>query len=359
MKAGGSPRARSLRGRFGALAAFGAVAVALWFLISLFQPFKGDGHGRVVVEIPRGAGATRVGDILAGAHVVSSGFFFDLRAFLEGKRGDLRSGRFVLREDMSYGSALAALTSSRPQLLTVRVTIPEGFARRQITAIARSDELLGDYLHASARSRTLSPGSYGGPPRRHSLEGFLFPDTYELLPHAPVKRLIAEQLTAFQQQFATVDLSYARSRGLTPYDVVIIASMVEREAQLASERPLIAAVIYNRLRARMPLGIDATIRYAIGDFEHPLTAAALDLNSPYNTRLHRGLPPTPVGNPGLAALKAAARPADVPYVYYVVKPGACGAHAFSTSYSAFLADVARYQSARAALGGRSPTNCVP
>jgi uncharacterized YceG family protein len=212
-------------------------------------------------------------------------------------------------------------------------------------------------MHASTRNANLDPRTYGASAHLRSLEGFLFPATYDLLPHSPVTGLVSLQLAAFKRNFATIDLRYARHRHLTPYDVLIVASMVEREAALAKERPVIAAVIYNRLHLRMPLGIDATIRYVYNDYTKPLTATQLASPSPYNTRLRLGLPPTPIGNPGLASIQAAAHPAAVPYLYYVVKPGTCGQHAFSTTSAQFQLDVARYNSARAKAGGRSPTTC--
>jgi uncharacterized YceG family protein len=133
--------------------------------------------------------------------------------------------------------------------------------------------------------------------------------------------------------------------------------MIEREAMLDSERRLISAVIYNRLREGIPLGIDATVRFATGNLSEPLTESELATDSPYNTRLHAGLPPGPIGNPGLASLEAAARPAGVDYLYYVVKPGTCGEHSFSSSDVEFQADVARYNDAREAAGGQSPDTC--
>lgn len=331
------------------------IAAAVWFLVSLFQPFHGSGSGRVIVDVPRGASARTIGDLLARDHVVASGFFFSLRAALAGKRGSFRAGEFALKRDMSYGAAIDALTG-RAAVATPQLLVPEGDTRVQIAAIARAAGIAGDYLHASSHNGNLKPSSYGGPAHASSLEGFLFPATYDVAPATPAKRLVTLQLEAFKRNFADVDLSYARSKHLTPYDVVTIASMIEREAALPSERPLIAAVIYNRLHLRMPLGIDATIRYALNDYTQPLTASQLASDSPYNTRLRRGLPPTPIGNPGLASIQAAAHPAQVSYLYYVVKPGTCG-DAFSTTYAQFQRDVARYQSARAKAGGRSPTSC--
>jgi len=241
-------------------------------------------------------------------------------------------------------------------LRTVTLTIPEGYDRSQIAALARQEGLRGDFVAVSVRSRHLNPARYGGA-RAKSLEGFLFPNTFELLKSAPVTDLVQLQLDDFKKQIRGVDMEYAKSKNLTTYDVLTIASMVEREAQLDSERRLIAAVIYNRLRQGIPLGIDATVRFAVGNYEEPLTASELDTDSPYNTRLHAGLPPGPIGNPGLASIEASARPARVDYLYYVVKPGTCGEHSFSSTDAEFQADVAAYNAARDAAGGRSPDTC--
>ncbi len=163
---------------------------------------------------------------------------------------------------------------------------------------------------------------------------------------ASASDLVERQLDAFRENIAKVDLRAARRRNLTRYDVLIIASMVEREAQLPRERPLIAAVMYNRLKEGIPLGIDATIRYQINNWERPLRVSELKRDTPYNTRTRRGLPPTPIGNPGIASIKAAANPAKTKYLFFVRKPGKTGEHAFSKTNSQFERDVARYQASR-------------
>src|SRR5581483_2934758 len=196
------------------------------------------------------------------------------------------------------------------------------------------------YLRATARSPL--PGAFAGDEKPRSLEGFLFPSTYDLFESDETKVLVEKQVAAFRARWRTVDLAYARSKNLTPYDVLIIASMVEGEARVDSERPLIAAVIYNRLRARMPLGIDATIRYGLGiPGTKALTQADLRNPTPYNTRLHRGLPPTPIDNPGLPSIKAAAHPAKVGYLYFVAKPDKQH-HFFTASAAAFNAYLAAH-----------------
>ncbi len=237
-------------------------------------------------------------------------------------------------------------------LKTVTVTIPEGYDRAQTARLAHEDGLRGSYMKASARSRYLDPARYGGRGAK-SLEGFLFPDTFELEAGAPVADLVQLQLEDFKRRLRGVDMRYARSKNLTPFDVVSIASMIEREAQLESQRKLVAAVIYNRLHDGMPLGIDATVRFATGNYARPLTEAQLAVHSPYNTRLHSGLPPGPIDNPGLASLEAAAHPARVDYLYYVNAPGACGRLVFSSTEAQFERDAARYHEAGGAGGGES------
>jgi UPF0755 protein len=239
---------------------------------------------------------------------------------------------------------------------TVTVTIPEGYNRAQAAQVARRDGLRGSYAKASVRSKYLNPARYGGRGAA-SLEGFLFPDTFELDRHAPVSDLVRLQLEDFKRRIGGVDMAYARSKNLTVYDVVTIASMIEREAGVASQRKLVAAVIYNRLRAGMALGVDATTRFATGNYDRPLSESELASKSPYNTRVHAGLPPGPIDSPGLASIEAAAHPARVGYLYYVTEPGACGKLAFSRTAAEFEADAARYDEAREAAGGESPDTC--
>jgi cell division protein YceG involved in septum cleavage len=236
----------------------------------------------------------------------------------------------------------------------VTVTIPEGETGAQIAQIAAAKGLTGSYARAARRSKLLDPRHYGAPPGTRTLEGFLFPATYEMYAAAPASRLVAAQLAAFEENFGAAQVRRARALHVTPYQLLIVASMVEREALLASDRPRVAAVIYNRLRLGMPLGIDSTIRYALHDFSKPLTEAQLHVDSPYNTRTHRGLPPTPISNPGLAAIDAAAHPAHVPYLYYVNGADGCGELVFSTGFAEFERNAAAYQHALARNGGRVP-----
>jgi UPF0755 protein len=343
--------------RWGRLIALGvllAIVLGLaWFANSLFQPFKGDGGDAVRVTIPQGSSLSQIADILEEEGVVEDGGFFQLRARLTGHSGDLRPGSYELRKDMSFAAALEALQEGVPPNV-VQVAIPEGLSRSEIRPLTKG--LRGNYMRASRRSSRLNPTEYKAP-RGASLEGFLFPATYELKKGRPVKALVNEQLAHFERNFDQVDLSYARRKNLTPYDVLIIASLIDREAMVAKERPLIASVIYNRLRDGIPLGIDATVRFITHNWKRPLRQSELANPSPYNTRVHAGLPPGPIGNPGLASIKAAARPAKTKYLFYVVKVDSCGEHKFAKTDAEFQAYVNEYNRAREARGGKSPTKC--
>jgi uncharacterized YceG family protein len=247
--------------------------------------------------------------------------------------------------------------NAAPPTTTVRqpkpfeIVFPEGFTRLDMAARVQAVAKIAEherrhkvklsaktYLAATRHPRAI-PG-FGR--KKRPLEGFLFPDTYQFLRKTPSSYLVREQLQTFQREWEKLDLSYARSKNLTPYDVLTIASMIEGEAQVPKERPLIAAVIYNRLHAGMPLGIDATIRYGLHIAPtRSLTESDLQNPTPYNTRLHLGLPPTPINNPGLASLQAATHPARVDYLYFVRKPDHRH-HYFTSNYQDFLQHEAQY-----------------
>jgi UPF0755 protein len=225
-----------------------------------------------------------------------------------------------------------------------RVIFPEGFTRAQmaerVQAVAKIAErkkgkpvVLSSRQYLLASKRAVLPCFT--PRRQTKLEGFLFPATYDFLATTTSRQLVNDQLQTFCDNWNSLDLSYARKKNLTPYDVLIIASMVEKETLAPDERKLVAAVIYNRLHAHMPLGIDATLRYG---FNIPPTKSILqsqlDSNNPYNSRKILGLPPTPIANPGLASIQAAAHPANVDYLYFVRKPDRQH-HFFTASASAF------------------------
>jgi peptidoglycan lytic transglycosylase G len=241
----------------------------------------------------------------------------------------------------SRGQETPPAETTPPPLAVLRIIFPEGFTRREMAdRVAAVRQIAIDKRGVTPRlTRTgylQASGSAVPPPefrkdwKLSSIEGFLFPATYEFTKLTSSARLVRDQLNAFRRNWHKVDLRYARSKNLTSYDVLIIASMIEKEAVAPDERKLVAAVIYNRLHNRMPLGIDATIRYGRNvPGTEPLKESDIDSNNPYNTRNRLGLPPTPISNPGLASMRAAARPARVDYLYFVRKPD--GIHHFFTA----------------------------
>ena len=219
-------------------------------------------------------------------------------------------------------------------LQTVNVTIIPGLSRAQIQDRLHSQGIRGDYVAMTLHSAPLDPQQYGAPKRIPSLEGFLWPDTYNLYKPVKLATLITDQLEQFKREFATVDLSYAKSKNLTGYDVLKIASLISEESMLPSDAPKAASVIYNRLRLGMNLGLDSTVAYATGNYGN-LTQADLDSKSPWNTTNHPGLPPTPIDNPDLAMIEAAAHPAKTDYLYFINKVCGDGALRFTASYDQF------------------------
>jgi cell division protein YceG involved in septum cleavage len=281
----------------------------------------------------------------------------------------MRSRWFALLALLVIGVIVAAIVysltrSSHTATVTappvVKVLIPEGKTRLQIAQLASKSGLTGSYRRAARSSPLLNPVSYGAPHDTPDLEGFLFPATYDMNKHAPASRLVEAQLTAFQENFNGEYAKRAKALGLTPYELLTVASMIEREAKVPSDRAKIAAVIYNRLRAGIPLGIDATIYYAVESaknvptYTKELTTSQLQTDSPYNTRTRKGLPPTPISNPGVASIQAAAHPAHVSYLYYVAGADGCGEMRFATSEAKFQEDVAAYEAAKGANGGQLP-----
>ncbi len=226
------------------------------------------------------------------------------------------------------------------------VVFPEGFTRREmadrVAAVAKIAESkrhinarLSKSTYLTATRTPRAPSCFHNKVR--TLEGFLFPATYEFFPQTTSEGLASDQLATFCDNWKQLDLGYARSKHLTQYDVLIIASMVEKETLSPDERQLVAAVIYNRLHGRMPLGIDATLRYGLAiPPTESIRQSQLQSDSPYNTRTRLGLPPTPIANPGLASMQAAAHPSKVNYLYFVRKPDKKH-HFFTASYKQFQA----------------------
>ncbi|HUH15871.1 MAG TPA: endolytic transglycosylase MltG [Gaiellaceae bacterium] len=255
-----------------------------------------------------------------------------------------------LRAGDAEEAAPPPVTTAPPPVI-LRVVFPEGFTRKEmvqrvaeVRRIAREKRnvtpvLSGD-AYAAATKAAKAPAAFRQ--QAEGIEGFLFPATYEFAPKTAAAKLVADQIEHFEANWGKVDLAFARSKNLTPYDVLIIASMIEKETIAPDERPLVAAVIYNRLKAGMPLGIDATIRYGLDvPGTESLRVSQLESDNPYNTRNRTGLTPTPIANPGLASMQAAAHPADVDFLFFVRKSDKVH-HFFTASESEFYAKACEY-----------------
>jgi UPF0755 protein len=250
-----------------------------------------------------------------------------------GKAEAIRAGEYRLTTGMTLDQAVDVLTTPPEQVPTVELTIPEGYRLTQI-ADAVQEQLgipAGRFLKELRRDRYALPPYL--PENAESPEGFLFPKKYEFVKEGLTARTVAtELLDRFAIEAESLPFDRVKELGVTPYELVIIASMIEEEARVAKDRPMIAGVIYNRLELGMALGIDATLLYDDPTPDGQLSSSDLESDSPYNTRVHAGLPPTPIASPGAASLRAALRPADTDFLYYVLC-GADGSHRFAHTLS--------------------------
>ena len=292
---------------------------------------------KIVVVIPHGASGAEVANILEQDHVIRSSLAFKVMARFRGFAHGFEAGTYTnLTTNMSVAAVLAALKKGPLPQKTLTAVFPEGLTINQ-TAAAVQDQLgitRQDFL-AAARS-----GKYALPPYlpkgTPTLEGFLFPKTYDFFAGATSGDVIKKMLAQFDKEARGLPWNDYKSLGLkSKYQVLIVASMIEREARFADDRPRIARVIYNRLKKGMPLQIDATVEYALGTYKPKLTFDDLKVDSPYNTYLHTGLPPTPIASPGLASIEAALSPQSGNWLYYLVCDKE-GHHAFTSSYAEFL-----------------------
>ncbi len=340
------------------LAAFGVVALVVAVAASTYrrcgEPPAADGR-TVAVVIPQGATGEDVVQQLADQGLIRcGGFVGNLLLRGTGQASAILAGSYDVPVGASLDDILAQMTTPPQDVPTVRATIPEGLRIRSTFPGERSvssviEEQTG--VKASVFATLAESGRYSLPPylpKGRTAEGFLFPDTYEFVQKGlDANAIIKRMLSQFDTEASDLDLAAgAKALGLTPYQVVIVASMIEREAQVDKDRATIAGVIYNRLDAGQTLGIDATLLYDDPTPDGALSTADLASDSPYNTRINAGLPPTPIASPGRASLEAALHPEQTDYFYYVLcPPDGRGVHRFAVTYQEHLANV------QACLGG--------
>ncbi len=328
------PEPRSGRGRgakilvaLGVLFVVGLVVaggVALWVNRQV-NPSGGPGQA-ISVQIPNGSSTQRIATILEKSGVVDSARVFRLYVKAKGG-GPFQAGSYTLRRNEKFDQLISALEKG-PKLTFQRLTVPEGLTIKQLAERVgkmpgRSAERFLEVLESGqVRSRYQPAGS-------NNLEGLLLPETYFVAPDEDEARILRRMVDAFDKLATELNISAAASRhGLTPYQAVIVASMIEREARVPEDRGPIAQVIYNRLERGMPLQIDATVLYALGVQKDVVLLKDLEVDSPYNTYRIPGLPPGPIAAPGRRALEAALNPTPGPYLYSVVIEEN-GRHAFA------------------------------
>ncbi|HWL90596.1 MAG TPA: endolytic transglycosylase MltG [Actinomycetota bacterium] len=300
-----------------------------------------DGPRRpVTVTVPEGAtGEEVIDDLHARGVIPCGGFVGNILLRGTGKADRIRTGSFDLTTGMTLEAALTVLTTPPPKVPTVELVLPEGLRLTQIAEKVHED--LG--IPTARFLKEVQSGRYVLPPYlpagTASPEGFLFPKSYEFVKKDLSARLVAQQLLEqFRTEAEALPFDRVEELGVTPYELVIIASMIEEEAGVDRDRRLIAGVIFNRLDIGMSLGIDATLLYDDPTPDGQLSSADLAHDSPYNTRINAGLPPTPIASPGVKSLRAALDPADTPFLYYVLC-GADGHHKFALTNAEHVRNV--------------------
>jgi len=286
----------------------------------------------VQVTVTKGMSTAEIGRLLQRRGVITNSTVFRYYTRVNGT-GSIQAGDYTLRKRQSMSDVVDILSHGAESKLD-RVTIPEGLTLEEIAK--RVGELPGrDAAKFLAAARSGTVRSQLQPADSKNLEGLLLPETYFVSDEDDETRILARMVDAFDQLANRLDIRGASQKlGITPYQAVIVASMVEREARVDQDRGSVARVVYNRLEKGMPLQIDATIQFALGKQKQSLLLRDLEIDSPYNTYKIKGLPPGPIANPGQKSLQAALEPTPGPWIYYVLAD-ADGHHAFTDSSAEF------------------------
>jgi UPF0755 protein len=329
----------------------GASAAAVWWLFSPGQSDAERVEGEIVlVEVPEGAVASTVAELLEQEGVIRSAAAFRLAARLDERANRLQPGVYELRAGMSTDEILAVLSETPEPAETFRVTIPEGLTVAQIldrlaAASPHSEEAFEAAFTAVALPEWVPDDLPDG---ADHFEGLLFPDTYEFLAESDPQDIVARLVHQTDIILSEVD----PPEGFSRYEILIIASLIEREVRLREEQEIVSSVIHNRLARPMRLQIDATVQYARGEHTDRVLFSDLEIESEWNTYQRDGLPPTPIATAGRSAIHAAANPADTDYYYYVVNDLETGAHAFAETQAEHERNVAEFRRLRAEAEAR-------
>lgn len=326
------------------LAVLGTVVFLLFVGVSFLALSGSSGSDAVREEnliylrIEPGMTADKIGALLEKQGIVSSKFNFWLTAKLNGAESKFQTGTYKLHTNMEAREVLRILISGKTSV--VRFTIPEGYSVKEIAIrLAKEGIVSQSDLEQAAKKFAPYPYMTGAPQEIYRAEGFLFPDTYEAPPGASAGEILQLMAQNFDHQLTPEMRDLAAAQGLSVYELVILASLVEKEAQFDEDRPMIAQVFLKRLSIGMPLQSDTTIQYLLDAPKEDVSIADTKLESPYNTYQHYGLPPGPIANPGLAAIQAVLHPADTDYLYFVADRS--GHNHYSRTYEEHLAEVDR------------------
>jgi UPF0755 protein len=286
----------------------------------------------VTVVVEKGDTLSSVADKLEEAGVISSPTLFKLGARIWGGDTEIKPGEYQLKPGEDSSKILEILSAGS----TFTVAIPEGLTLKQTAQKVEEQSGIPAAEFEAAAERADYGYAFLDDPAIETTEGFLFPKKYEFEKGIDAPQVVDRLLERYSIETRDLDFAEAQKRfNLTEYELVTVASLVEEESANPEERPLIASVIYNRIRARMPLQVDATIQYALDEPKEKLSVDDLKVDSPYNTYTNRGLPPGPIANPGRASIEAALEPAETDYLYYVLEADGKG-HFFTDDYDEFL-----------------------
>jgi UPF0755 protein len=318
-----------------------SLAVFFFYIWGMLSPLSPGNGQPVKLTVTRSSSTSSIGQMLFEKGLIRSAWFFNLYTRLRGVDDQLKAGTYTFSTAQSLPEIVNELVKGSDDGRVI--TIPEGFTLKQIAQLLEKEGLVSreDFLAAAAEDDFNYPFVKKLPPGPNRLEGYLFPDTYRVSSSTTARSIIDLMLRRFDQKMKEMDYyRKVEAAGLTLHEAVIIASMVEREARVDRERPVIAGVIFNRLQRDMPLQIDATVQYALGSQRAKLYYRDLEINSPYNTYLIKGLPPGPIACPGESSLLAAVEPVKTSYLYYVARPD--GTHAFARTLDEHNANKRKY-----------------
>ena len=319
------------------------LVVAVFGVIYLvFSAASGESEpsGPARIEVVQGDTLSSVAEKLERAGVIPSAFMFKMEARVGGYGSEIRTGEYTFARGAESDVILQKLTAGEA-VATLPITVPEGLSLQETAREVAGQSNIPAAKFAEAAKRTDYGYGFLEDPAIKTTEGFLFPKQYEFEEGTTAPQMVTRMLEQYLLETETLDISAARERlNLTEYELLTVASLIEKEASMPEERPLVASVIYNRIRKDMPLQIDASIHYALDKQGKELSLADLEVNSPYNTYENPGLPPGPICSPSRQSLEAAVNPAETDYLYYVLKANG-EEHFFTSNYREFLEAKAR------------------